>query len=76
MLVAGNIHTHPKEVIGNSGEGEGEGEGEFQKPDFFEGQYEAILEFPDGLGEGVGKGVGVQSNKPPMGGIWTFSGIM
>lgn len=52
MLVAGNIHTHPKEVIGNSGEGEGEGEGEFQKPDFLKDSMRQYWNFQMGWGRG------------------------
>ena len=39
------------------------------KAKLLEGKYEAKLEFPGGCG-----GVGVQNEKPSVGGVWIFSG--
>ena len=39
------IHTHPRKVIGNS-----ERERGFSKAEIFKGKYEALLEFPGGVG--------------------------
>ena len=45
------------------------GGGGVLKAKILEVKYEAKLEFPGG-----GGGMGVQKQKPPVGGVWMFSG--